>query len=212
MKLRVPVLSSLIISIVSLFAFADFALAVSESRVKAIYSLCVQCHGPNGAGNKSIEAPAIAGLPQWYIERQLKNFRSGLRGTHANDVAGMRMRPMAKHLRDDADLAAVATYVSKLPKNDLTTTVQGNIVKGEQSYAVCSACHGADAKGMQALNAPPLVGMSDWYLLKQLRNFKGGVRAGDPAKDPIGYAMYPIASGLDDESMNNVIAYIQALK
>jgi cytochrome c553 len=86
------------------------------------------------------------------------------------------------------------------------------VIKGEAAYKVCIACHGEAAQGNQTLNAPPLVGMSDWYLVTQLKNFKSGVRAGDPARDPTGSAMRGIAATLSPEAMNDVVAYIQLLK
>ena len=45
-------------------------------------------------------APTIAGLDQWYVEAQLKNYKSGLRGLHAEDTAGNAHVP---HVADAAD-------------------------------------------------------------------------------------------------------------
>ena len=39
------------------------------------------------------QAPAIAGLPQWYIEARSRA-SGGWRGKHAEDLPGLRMRPM----------------------------------------------------------------------------------------------------------------------
>ena len=49
---------------------------------KASYMLCLACHGPDGAGNVALNSPAIASQESWYLETQLKNFKSGIRGTH----------------------------------------------------------------------------------------------------------------------------------
>ena len=43
-------------------------------RGEQIFDTCFPCHGHDGLGNALLEAPAIAGLPRWYIERQLTNF------------------------------------------------------------------------------------------------------------------------------------------
>ena len=60
-----------------------------------LFQLCQQCHGEAALGNHAVNAPSIAGLPQWYIESQLKKFKMGGRGTHFDDLTGMQMRPMA---------------------------------------------------------------------------------------------------------------------
>ena len=36
---------------------------------------CTVCHGSQLKGNVNIGAPRLSGLPQWYVERQLQNFK-----------------------------------------------------------------------------------------------------------------------------------------
>ena len=45
--------------------------AAQDARGAELFGLCSQCHGEQGAGNQLALAPAIAGLPQWYVEAQL---------------------------------------------------------------------------------------------------------------------------------------------
>ena len=181
-------------------------------RGKVIFDrFCMSCHGSDGAGNEALGAPSIAGLPQWYIDVQIHKFKDGARGLHQRDVPGMRMRPMALTLKTDEDVASVAAHVAGLPRPSLKAVVIGSAVRGEERYKVCAACHGADAKGNQQLNAPPLVGGSDWYLVTQLHNFKDGLRGGDPAKDPNGAAMRGMAATLDEQGVKDVVAYINVL-
>src|SRR5690606_24268695 len=111
---------------------------------------------------------AIAGLPAWYVEAQLSKFEQGIRGTHPNDLAGMRMRPMAMALPGPEDMKLVAEHVAQLPKKKLETTVAGDPTRGKSLFAPCVACHGPAAKGNVATKAPPLAGLQDWYLLSQL--------------------------------------------
>src|SRR5439155_25568341 len=68
------------------------ALAQDAARGKVLFSLCAQCHGSDASGNPVTLAPAIAGLPAWFVTGQLKKFRAGGRGTHFDDISGMRMR------------------------------------------------------------------------------------------------------------------------
>ena len=48
----------------------------------------------------------------WYVARQLKNFKSGIRGTKSGDMFGMQMRPMAMSLANDEAINNVAAYIA----------------------------------------------------------------------------------------------------
>ena len=183
-----------------------------EHRGQALYRLCIACHGQQGEGHADLGAPAIAGLPEWYVSAQLTKFRNGVRGAHPRDTAGMRMRPMARTLPTDDDVKAIARYVGYLPPQAPPPTLTGNAANGAAQYAVCMACHGPDGKGNQQVGAPPLVTASDWYLLTQLKNFKHGVRGTNAAADVSGAMMMPMAAPLDEQAMKDVIAYIQTLR
>ena len=61
-----------------------------------LFAACKSCHGVDGYGQENIAAPAIAGLPVWYVEAQLVKFRTGVRGAHPDDFEGLRMRPMSQ--------------------------------------------------------------------------------------------------------------------
>lgn len=62
---------------------------------KQLFTFCAQCHGDAAEGKQNIGAPAIAGMPAWYVKDQLRKFSVGLRGKHFDDAEGMRMRPMS---------------------------------------------------------------------------------------------------------------------
>lgn len=87
----------------------------------------------------------------------------------------------------------------------------GDLERGQILYATCGACHGLKAEGMSALNTPALNGLEPWYLVRQLKNFKSGIRGSNP-KDTYGMQMAPMAQTLPDEqAMEDVAAYIQTL-
>ena len=188
------------------------AFAQDNERGEALFDLCSSCHGPDGGGNRAFLAPAIAGMSEWYVAAQLAKFRSGLRGTHFDDLAGMRMRPMSLTLPTDADVDVIAKYVAALPPTNPAPEVSGgDAAKGKVLYATCASCHGAAGEGMQQINGPPLIHTSDWYLVKQLNNFKLGIRGSNP-KDPISIMMRPMALTLPDEqAVKDVVAYITTL-
>lgn len=177
------------------------------------FHLCMQCHGENGLGNRVVNAPSIAGLPQWYVEGQLKKFKAGGRGTHFDDITGMQMRPMAMSLADDEDIKRVAGYVAQLPPRKPTPVVTGgDATRGKTLYTVCVACHQADAAGNEALKAPPLTHANDWYMVNSLHKFKAGIRGSNPL-DVTGAGMRPMAQTLtDDQAVLDVVAYVVSLQ
>lgn len=182
------------------------------TRGAELFETCVPCHEADASGNPEIQAPAIAGLPQWYIEEQLHAFQQGWRGKHPDDYAGLRMRPMAVTLNRDGDIESVAEYVSSMQPHYPESTLHGNAGAGAAQYeAVCVACHGPEGRGDPVLHAPPIVQMPDWYLVQQLQNFRIGARGADPA-DTWGITMRSNALAMNDQAMADVIAYVQTLR
>jgi len=175
---------------------------------KAGYATCAACHGANGEGNLALNAPKLSGQGAWYLARQLKQFKQGARGTHEKDVFGKMMAPMAATLADDKAMADVVAYIATLQDTPAAPTIQGNVNTGRQRYETCAACHGAQGQGIAATNAPRLKGMSDWYMARQLKNFKDGVRGAHP-QDIHGGQMALVSGMLsDDAAIGDVLAYI----
>lgn len=184
----------------------------APSRAEQILGTCTMCHGAQLEGNKSVAAPAIAGLPAWYVETQLRKFINGARAKNGKDVAGLRMRPMARTLKSDEDIKAISELVAaKSRRSNPATVTDASWVKGENSFQVCSSCHGAKAEGNQALGAPPLAGMDDWYVVTQLKNFKAKVRGYDAQQDALGVAMGGMAASLDETAMKNIATFVHGL-
>lgn len=182
------------------------------ARGEAVFDTCAPCHGAEGFGDETLGAPAIAGLPQWYIEAQLEKFFNGWRGAHPMDTVGIRMRSMALALDVEGDLESVAEYVAAMPAPAQTVALAaGDARAGQTSYQLCAACHGAEGDGNELLGAPPLTGQHDWYLLRQLQKFKLGWRGTNP-NDVSGATMRPNSIILDDAAMENVVAYIRSLQ
>jgi cytochrome c oxidase subunit 2 len=175
---------------------------------KALYAVCSSCHGSQAEGNAALHAPKLTGQGDWYLKRQLKYYKQGARGTHDKDVFGKMMAPMAATLADDAAIDNVSAYIKTLPDNPAPATVKGNANNGRTRYVTCGACHGSDGRGIQAMNAPGLKGMSDWYLVTQLKNFKQGIRGAHP-QDMYGGQMALMAAILtDDQAIDDLVAYI----
>lgn len=172
---------------------------------------CTTCHGVELQGNASVEAPRLNGMAEWYVAGQLEAFKRGWRGTHPDDLIGMEMQPQAALLTDH-DIRDAAAFVAAL-RNRRTTgqMVSGDPSRGKTLYEICAACHGADASGSKVLNAPALAGQSDWYLVRQLDNYKTGRRGYAPA-DTAGQQMRGAAAVLEnDADVRDVVAYINTL-
>jgi cytochrome c oxidase subunit 2 len=185
--------------------------AANVSVGQALYGVCSACHGARGEGNEMLNAPSLAGQEGWYLERQLNNFKHGLRGADASDTFGAQMAPMAATLADDAAISNVVAYIASLPEPEIPATISGDVARGEKIFITCVSCHGQQGQGIWALNAPRLRGANDWYLARQLENYKTGVRGSHPS-DLYGKQMKLITGVLrDDQAIKDVVAYINTL-
>jgi cytochrome c553 len=70
---------------------------------------CTGCHGPDGNGNPHALFPQFNGQYAAYLEKTLKDFKTGAR---SNDPNGM-MRSIAARLSEE-EISAVADYISSL--------------------------------------------------------------------------------------------------
>src|SRR5690606_12161484 len=98
----------------SFLAAAGAPAAGDADRGKALYAVCSTCHGPNGEGMREMNAPALAGREEWYLVRQLENFKSGARGKDPRDIYGLQMAPMAQLLADKQAIEDVAAFLGGL--------------------------------------------------------------------------------------------------
>jgi len=190
------------------YAQSTAQVAGDAEAGKPLFAVCSACHGLQAEGNPVLHAPKLSGQGDWYLKRQLDYFKNGARGAHDKDVYGKQMAPMAATLADDAAIANVIAYIGTLPDKPAPATVEGDAKHGQKSFVTCAACHGSNGRGNQAMNAPRLAGMSDWYLVTQLNNFKHGVR-GANRKDMYGSQMASMAAILANErAIDNLVSYI----
>jgi cytochrome c oxidase subunit II len=194
------------------FAQSMAQVAGDAEAGKPLFAVCAACHGAQAEGNLAMHAPKLSGQGDWYLIRQLNYFKHGARGAHDKDLYGKQMAPMAATLADDAAINNVVAYIKTLPDNPAPATLSDNTADGRNIYVTCEACHGSDGRGVQAMNAPRLSGMSDWYMITQLKNFKQGIRGAHP-NDKYGRQMASMAAILaDDQATNGVVAYINTIR
>ena len=197
-----------LITIVVLLSLSAVVHAGDVAAGKEAYETCSNCHGANGQGNKTLNAPSLAGQYGWYLERQLNYYRNGVRGKEKGDVYGNQMYPMSLTLSADGGVENVVAYIETFEPSQPPTTIDGDAGNGENLYAVCAGCHGMNGEGNTALNAPKLAGQHDWYLARQLKYYKTGARGQNPG-DQHGATMVGMAATLPDEkAINDVVSYI----
>ena len=202
-----------------------------------LWDVCSFCHGVQGQGGPALDAPALAGMEAWYVERQLHNFRNRIRGTHYEDVPGVQMSIVSGSVRNQATIENIAAYIESMEPGappeltnqgevagtarpfiwrseyaDLIHPDEPNIENGKTIYlGTCAACHGFNAEGSQALGSPRLTDQADWYMERQLQYFRDGIRGADSA-DTFGMQMALFSKLLaDEQAIADVVAYIKSL-
>ncbi len=199
-----------------------------------LFEVCAFCHGPQGQGSERLDTPALAGMEAWYVERQLDNFRNRSRGMHPDDVTGLQMSIVSGMTRNDATIRELAEYIASMEPGagletvngepattgrpyvwhseyaDFTSPEPGDPGRGAQAYVICGVCHGPNAEGNEALAAPRLTELQDWYQARQLRYFKDGIR-GRSSGDIYGAQMASMSMTLTDQTIADLIAYIDTL-
>ncbi len=164
----------------------DLKVVAADPQAHAIgerlfLTYCAQCHGSDARGNKGFpnltDKDWLYGGEPDVIKTTLLNGRNG------------QMPPMAAALGTDKDVENVAHYVLSLSS---ATADPIKSVFGKAKFAACAACHGADAKGNQALGAPNLTdkiwlyGGSVDTIMETIR--KGRINVMPPFKDFLGEA------------------------
>ncbi len=86
----------------------------------------------------------------------------------------------------------------------------GSIKKGEALVTTgagktvsCGVCHGADLKGLGPV--PGIAGRSPSYLVREMYDMQQGTRKGEWSD-----LMKPVVSGLNDDDMLNIAAYVSS--
>ena len=187
------------------------AVAGDTVAGQTLFATCSACHGAQAEGNQQLNAPKLAGQADWYLVRQLNDFKAGIRGAHDADIYGKQMIPFASMLADDTAIRNVVAYIASLPDNRTQSTLAGDPNKGRELFQTCSSCHGADGRGIWSTNAPRLANMSDWYLARQLKNYQQGIR-GSHRQDFNGAQMVSMAAVLpDDRAISDLLGYVHSL-
>ena len=113
---------------------------------------------------------------------------------------------------DAATIDNVVAYIATLPDTHSPATVRGDAARGASLYTTCAYCHGAAGNGSWATNAPRLSNMSDWYLARQIQQFRQGHRGRD-SQDFLGAQMATMSRTVaEGTATDDLVAYIATLQ
>ena len=174
------------------------ALAVFMSCGSEKAELCVGCHGENGISQME-NMPSLAAQPDLFIQWQLVFFRAG---TRKNE----QMQPIVEQLNND-DIRNLGAYYASLPPPKPSADDDPDLSKkGAQAAAGrrCASCHTDSYAGTKAVAR--LAGQREEYLVKALRDYKTGVRAGGAMA-----AMADVAFPLSEAEIEALALYLAHL-
>jgi cytochrome c553 len=174
-------------------------LKPNHEHGRVLYGTCSACHQPDGAGVADGDIPSIAGQHYEVILKELVDFRD-------TERIDMRMQAFSArhHLEGPQDLADVAFYMSRLPRQWTKQYGSGeHTAIGMQAYArACASCHGATGDGNNELRMPRVAGQHYRYLVKQIDMMIGGARFN------VSWDHSKLLESLTDEEITGVADYL----
>lgn len=176
-----------------------------------LYTPCAACHGDRAQGNRDLAAPRLNHLDPVSLLLQMEKFQRGWRGGEEASEAARQMAASAALFPPEAAWPELLAWITDQDSVVSSITVEGDVERGATLYRqFCAACHGPQAQGNLALNAPRLAGSDDWYLLAQLHAFREGQR-GRLREDRTGRQMRSMAAALPDEqALADVVSWIRS--
>lgn len=173
-------------------------------------TVCAACHGADGNSMIPVN-PTLAGQSYDYLLKQMSNFKAadGKPALRANPVMGAMIAAYSiDQLRDMAAYYAAQTPKPGAAKNEATVKLGQTLYRrGDETKGLpaCASCHGPTGAGIPA-QYPRVSGQHAEYAEAQLRAFRDGTRANDPAS-----IMRTIALKMTDAEIKAVTDYMAGL-
>ncbi len=171
---------TLLLLLVLAFPFALQAADLANGE--RINRNCALCHGNYGQGATGRLSPRLAGLPEFYLRKAIKDYTDGIRiNPTMMHTSGLGEMP-------ESDIEDVVAYLSSLDigkdaRFDIVQRMPGNPASGKETYMDdCKVCHGKDGLGKKKKDSPPLSGQHSEYLFQSIKMFQGKAR--DHDNDP----------------------------
>lgn len=97
---------------------------------RLFYERCMECHRYNASGEMTFGSPPLIGLQAWYLEDQLRKFKTGRRGAVKSDINGAKMVQMTTlFIEDDQMLRNVVAYLMTLNPEPVMAHQEGSPFK-----------------------------------------------------------------------------------
>jgi cytochrome c553 len=169
---------------------------------------CARCHAFDGAADGSGAFPKLAGLPAYYLAKELRDFASGIRADAIMSAIARKMKP-----EDVTDVSeyysgrhAMPTPAPVAAPNLLTLGTRLATVGDEEKHIqACEGCHGPQGRG-EAPAIPPLAGQYAHYIAFQMQMWQKGYRKNDANRQ-----MANIASELSPQEIEAIGLYFERL-
>ena len=188
----------------AILADSDLTEYVKRSGKVLFGDNCAACHGTNGVGTTDKEglfAPVLDDDDWLYggkiddIYTTISGGRQGMMVAHKDSLSAQQ-------------IDAVAKYVKALSEGKGDSEVAGKKVFMESD---CTSCHGADAKGMQAMGSANLtdkIWRFDGSLEGIKRTITYGVNSGDPKARVAIMPSFKEAGKLSDADIKKLAVYV----
>lgn len=199
---------SAFISAALLACSATSAMAAGDAAKGAtiVTAVCGACHGVDGNSAVSMY-PKLAGQHPEYIAKQLKNFKAGERNNAI--MTGMVANLSPEDMDNLGAYFGGQTPKLSQAKSNGAGSVGEKIYKGGipgSGVPACASCHGPSGAGIP-VQFPRLAGQHTDYTVTQLKAWRSGERANDPAK-----MMRMVAAKMSDADIAAVADYIEGLR
>lgn len=204
----------------AILADADLSEYVVRSGRVLFSDNCAACHGQNGVGTfqkgkfkmreQGYMAPVLNDDAWLYggnigtIHETIMGGRQGMMVAHKDTLSPQQIDDVAKYVKAMSDVGK--------EKADADPSVAAGMKVFMESD--CTACHGADAKGMQAMGSANLTDKV-WRFDSSIEGIKHtityGVNSGDPDARVAVMPNFGAAGKLSDVSMKKLAVYVYKL-
>lgn len=194
----------------SMNVFAESAESAAEPQPdlangERLHRTCALCHGRWSQGIQGGRYPRLAGRSFASLQKELHDFRQGIRMSQSMNVVGRVKQLTAKDMFDLNSYIASINLDEKYPL-DIPVPAKTDVAKGEELFQDdCKTCHGRKAEGKDSKDSPRLAGQRTGYMLRQVQMFRKKDRHHDNDPDDETFEDY------SDQDIHDIMAYIATL-
>ncbi len=161
-------------SLIVVMSMTGCVLDQDRQSLTSVFEGCDSCHAiePRFKSN----APVLDGLPERYLEEQMHNFASGMRGAESSDQFTHTMINQLQALEPGQFRSLARDYARKRDYFSFVT-VDGDSSRGEPLFQEnCRSCH-ISPVGRLFTGSPPVTQLGGPYIVAQLRAFAADQRS-----------------------------------